>query len=51
MSEETILKVNDKIVPLNDMMESMLKNLILGYLNAAKGLPDDIKKINIEIKL
>ena len=51
MSEEIILKVNDQDVPLNDMMETMLKNLLLGYLNSAKGLPDDIKKINVEIKL
>ena len=45
------LKVNDKKVPLNDFMEEMLKNLMLGYLKAAKGIPDDIKSILVEIKL
>jgi hypothetical protein len=29
----------------------MLKNLILGYLKATKGIPDDIKSINVEIEL
>ncbi|MBY8987529.1 MAG: hypothetical protein KGD61_03665 [Candidatus Lokiarchaeota archaeon] len=45
------LKVNDKKVPLNDFMEDMLKNLMLGYLKAAKGIPEEIKSINVEIEL
>jgi len=45
------LKVNDKKVPLNDFMEEMLKNLMLGYLKAAKGIPEDIKSISVEIEL
>ena len=48
---EVNLKVNDEKVPLNDFMEDMLKNLMLGYLKAAKGIPGDIKSINVEIKL
>jgi len=32
-------------------MEEMLKNLMIGYLKAAKGIPEDIKSINIDIKL
>ena len=44
------LKVNDEKVPLNDFMEDMLKNLILGYLKAAKGIPDDIKSVSVEIE-
>ena len=44
------LKVNEEKVPLNDFMEEMLKNLILAYLKAAKGIPKDIKSISIEIK-
>ena len=45
------LKVNDEKVPLNDFMEDMLKNLLLGYLKAAKGIPEDIKSINVKIDL
>ena len=45
------IKVNDKKVPLNDFMEEMLKNLLVGYLKAAKGIPEDIKSINVEIEL
>jgi hypothetical protein len=45
------LKVNDEKVPLNEFMEGMLKHLLLGYLNAAKGIPENVKSINVEIKL
>ena len=45
------LKVNDEKVPLNDFMEEMLKNLMVGYLKAAKGIPEDIKSIRVEIEL
>lgn len=45
------LKVNEEKVPLNDFMEAMLKNLMVGYLKAAKGIPEDIKSINVEIEL
>ena len=45
------LQVNDKEIPLNQMMKEMLINLILGYLKSAKKIPDEIKSINIEIQL
>jgi hypothetical protein len=48
---EINLKVNDENIPLNDFMEDMLKYLLLGYLNAAKGIPEDIKSINVKIEL
>lgn len=48
---EINLKVNDVKVPLNDFMEDMLKNLMLGYLKAAKGIPEEIKSIRVEIEL
>ena len=47
---EIKLKVNDEDIPLNDMMEDMLKNLLLGYLKSAKGIPKEIKTIDISIK-
>ncbi len=45
------IKVNDEKIPLNDFMEEMLKNLLVGYLKAAKGIPEDIKSINVEVEL
>ncbi len=48
---DVILKVNDEKVPLNDFMESMLENLLLAYLKAAKGIPEEIKSINIKIDM
>ena len=45
------LKVNDEKIPLNDFMEGMLKHLLLGYLNAAKGIPENVKSIKVEIEL
>jgi hypothetical protein len=45
------LKVNDEDVPLNDLMEDMLHNLILGYLKSAKGIPEEIKKVDVSLKL
>ena len=45
------LKVNNEKVPLNDFMEDMLKNLLLGYLKAAKGIPEDITSISVKIDL
>ena len=43
------LKVNNEKVPLNDFMEDMLKNLLTGYLNSAKGIPEEIKSISVKI--
>lgn len=48
---DTKLKINDKEIPLNDLMEDMLHNLILGYLKSAKGIPKEIKKIDLTIKI
>jgi hypothetical protein len=44
------LKINEKEIPLNDMMEDMLKNLIEGYIKSAKGIPEEIKTINVKIE-
>ncbi|MFX0017901.1 MAG: hypothetical protein ACFFAK_18105 [Promethearchaeota archaeon] len=45
------LEINEKDIPLNELMESMLKNIILGYLKSAKKIPEEIKHIKIEIEL
>lgn len=51
MTENIKLKINEKEIPLNQMMEEMLKNLLLGYIKSAKGIPKEIKTINIDIKI
>ncbi len=43
------IEVNNKEIPLNELMKEMLSNLILGYLKSAKDIPDPIKTISIEI--
>ena len=43
------LKVNEKEIPLNDLMQKMLTNLILAYIKSAKKIPEEIKSINIKI--
>jgi hypothetical protein len=45
------LKVNETNIPLNQLMGSMLTNLILAYLKSAKKTPEEIRKIEIEISL
>ncbi len=45
------LEVNDKDIPLNDLMKDILSNIIQGYLKSAKKLPDDIKSIKVNIQL
>ena len=44
------LKINEKEIPLNELMENMLTNIILGYLKSAKKTPEEIKHIKIEIE-
>ncbi len=48
---EVKLNVNEKEIPLKDFMGGMLINLILGYLKSAKGIPEKIERIKIEINL
>ena len=45
------LSINEKEIPLNELMEKMLINIILGYLKSAKKIPEEIKQIKIEIEI
>ena len=49
--ENVNLKINEKEIPLNELMKEMLTNLVLGYLKSAKKIPEEIKTIKIEINL
>jgi len=43
------LYVNDKQIPLNQIMGSVLTNIITGFIDVLKGIPEDKRKIIIEI--
>lgn len=45
------LAINEKEIPLNEIMKNMLTNIILGYVKSIKKIPEDIKSIKIEIEL
>ena len=49
--ENVNLKINEKEIPLNELMKEMLTNLVLGYIKSAKKIPEEIKTIKIEINL
>ncbi len=46
---EIKLEVNEKEIPLNEIMQAMLKNITMGFLKSIKGIPEDINTINISI--
>lgn len=47
----TILKVNDRPVGLVRFVERQLRELALAYLRTLKGVPKDIKKVELRIRL
>ncbi len=48
---EIKLLINEKEIPLNPIMSTILTKINLGFMEALKNLPDDKKTITIEIKL
>jgi hypothetical protein len=45
------LSVNDEEVPLNPIMSNVLNNLIVGFIDVLKGIPEEKKHIKIELTL
>ena len=43
------LTVNNKEIPLNPIMSTVLTNIILGFIEALKDIPEDKKNIKVEI--
>ena len=43
------MHINDEEIPLNPIMSKVLSNMITGFIEALKGVPDEKKKINVEI--
>jgi len=44
------LKVNEKDIPLNPIMSNMLTNILTAFVNTLKKIPEDMKKIQVEIE-
>jgi hypothetical protein len=44
------LKVDEKEIPLNEFVEKILNGTITGAINSLRGIKEDWKKIEIEIK-
>lgn len=47
--EKIKLFVNDKEIPLNEIMSSVLTNIIVGFIEVLKGIPEKKKYIKVEI--
>jgi len=45
------LVINDKDIPLNPIMSSVLTNITLGFIDVLKNIPQEKKEVNIHIKL
>ena len=45
------LMINEKEVPLNPIMSVILTNINLGFIEALKGIPEEKKKVQIEIEV
>jgi hypothetical protein len=43
------LLVDGKEIPLNDFVENILTGMVVGGVNALKGIKEDWKKIEIEV--
>lgn len=48
---KVILSVNERKIPLKDFMQEMLTNIIKGFLNSTKGVPENINNIKVEIDI
>ena len=45
------LQVNDKQIPLNPIMSNVLNNIIIGFIDVLKGIPEEKQLIKVEIAL
>ncbi|MFX1586997.1 MAG: hypothetical protein ACFFC1_02475 [Promethearchaeota archaeon] len=49
--EDVILRVNNEDIPLNEIMSEVLTNIIIGFIDALKGIPKVKNHIKLEILL
>ncbi|MFX0070305.1 MAG: hypothetical protein ACFFAO_04360 [Candidatus Hermodarchaeota archaeon] len=51
MVENIKLRINDEDIPLNPIMSKVLNNIIIGFIDVLKGIPEDKKNIRVDISL
>ena len=44
------LKVNEKDIPLNEIMSNMLTNILSAFVNTLKKIPEDMNDIHVHIE-
>jgi molybdopterin-guanine dinucleotide biosynthesis protein B len=49
-SPEVSLQVNGGEIPLKPFIQNMLKGLIIGFLKSLRGVPEEIRQIEVKIK-
>lgn len=49
--KEIKLKVNDKEIHLNEIMSNVITNMLNGFLDALKDIPEEREKISLKILL
>lgn len=50
LSPEISLRVNGGEIPLKPFIQKMLQGLILGFLKSLRGVPEEIRQIEVKIK-
>jgi len=45
------LLVNDKDIPLKEIIGTLLSNITVGFVSALRGVPEDIKTVKVKIEL
>lgn len=48
---EAKLQLNGEDVPLNPIMVKIITNITLGFVKALKGIPEEIKELDLNIKI
>jgi hypothetical protein len=46
---EIKLQINDKEIRLNEIMSTVLTNINMGFINALNDIPEEKKKLTLEI--
>ena len=49
--ENIKLVIDSKEIPLNPIMSNVLNNIVVGFIDVLKGIPEDKKNIKVEINL
>ncbi|MBA7692601.1 hypothetical protein ES703_101168 [subsurface metagenome] len=51
MLENIKLHINEEEISLNPIMSKLLNNMIVGFIDVLKGIPEEKKQIKVEISL